>query len=168
MTALDRLLRWAVDPARRDEIAGDLVELYARRRSRLGPAAARRDLRRDVVSVCVRQSRLAAWARRRPIPAAAALAVATVAALARAPRAPAAPIRYTVDAVDPGGAFTLEFEGTRVLGATMDGEPVRLERLRQDSLRLVIAGGDAGRDFEIAIKPEGGIQWQPRPAPDHP
>jgi hypothetical protein len=166
--ALDRVLRWAVDPACREEIAGDLVELYARRRRRGGAAAARRNLWRDVASVCLRQSRLAAWARRRPIPAAAAaLAAITLAALGLAPRAPAAPLHYTVNAADPAGVFTLEFEGTRIIGATMEGEPVELERLRQDALHLVIVGGDEGRDFEIAVKPEGGITWQPRSAPEH-
>ena len=50
-----KLLRACCRPARREEIEGDLFELYARRVVRSGVAAARRRYWRDVLDVCVRQ-----------------------------------------------------------------------------------------------------------------
>jgi hypothetical protein len=78
-----------------------------------------------------------------------------------APRAPAETFRYTVNAVDPVGPFTLEIVGMRVVAATLDGRPVAPERVRQDGRRVVIVGGDAGRDFEIQVKHQG-IRWEAR------
>ena len=147
------LVRWLVDPARAEELLGDLEELER---------AGGRRLWRDVASVCVRQSRLAAAARR-PTWVAGVLAAGAVLLLS----SNAAPLRR-VRAVDPAGEFTLEFAGARVVGATLDGARVPPQRLVHEAGRLVIRGaGDAGGDLTIRLAPDGAFYWRarsPRPS----
>jgi hypothetical protein len=154
-TAPAALVRWLVDPARQEELLGDLEELAGR-----GPRGNRFWL--DVVSVCVRQSRLVAAVR---TPSRLAAALAVVAALTLGSTAPTL---RTVRAVDPAGEFTLEFEGARVVRATLDGAPVPPHRLVQQPGRLVIrGGGDAGNDLNIRLASNGAFYWRarsPRPA----
>jgi hypothetical protein len=152
-TATAALVRWLVDPARQEELLGDLEELAGRGTRRLWL---------DVVSVCVRQSRFVAAAR---TPSRIATALAMLAAVAMSSTAP--PLRI-VRAVDPAGEFTLEFDGTRVVRATLDGAPVPPHRLVQQPGRLVIrGGGDAGNDLNIRLAANRSFYWRarsPRPA----
>ena len=144
------LVRWLVDPARQEELLGDLEELSRRTRGRVWL---------DALSVCVRQSRLAAAARRPPR-VAALLAVLAAVALGSTP--PGGTL-LTVHAVDPAGEFTLQFEGARVVRATLDGAPVPPQRLIQEDGRLVIQGaGDAGTDLTIRLASGGRFSWRPR------
>lgn len=152
-TAPAALVRWLVDPARQEELLGDLEELAGRRPGRHWL---------DVVSVCIRQTRFAAALRS---PSRLATALAVLAAVAVSATAP--PLR-TVRAVDPAGEFTLEFDGSRVVGATLDGAPVPPHHLVQQPGRLVIRGGDAGNDLNIRIAANGSFSWEARsrrPAP---
>ena len=147
-TAPATLVRWLVDPARQEELLGDLEELTGRGTAHLWL---------DVASVCVRQSRLVAAARR-PSRLAAALAVLAALALGTT-----APTLRTVRAVDPAGEFTLEFDGARVVRATLDGALVPPRRLVQQPGRLVIrGGGDAGNDLNIRLASNGAFYWRAR------
>ncbi|HSD32180.1 MAG TPA: hypothetical protein VLB49_09740 [Gemmatimonadales bacterium] len=147
-TAPATLVRWLVDPARQEELLGDLEELAGRGTGRFWL---------DVASVCVRQSRLVAAARS---PSRLAAALAVLAALAMGSTAPTL---RTVRAVDPAGEFTLQFEGTRVVRATLDGAPVPPHRLVQEPGRLVIrGGGDAGNDLSIRLASNGSFSWRAR------
>ena len=147
-TAHVTLVRWLVDPALQEELLGDLEELAGRGTGRFWL---------DVVSVCVRQSRLVAAVR---APSRLAAALAVVAALTLGPTTPTL---RTVRAVDPAGEFTLEFAGARVVGATLDGTPVPPHRLIQQPGRLVIrGGGDAGNDLNIRLASNGAFYWRAR------
>lgn len=142
------LVRWLVDPARQEELLGDLEELTGRGTAHFWL---------DVASVCVRQSRLVAAARR---PSQLAAALAVLAALAMGTTVSSL---RTVRAVDPAGEFTLQFDGARVVGATLDGAPVAPHRLVQQAGRLVIrGGGDAGNDLNIRLASNGSFYWSPR------
>ena len=148
MTAPATLVRWLVDPARQEELLGDLEELAGRGTARFWL---------DVASVCVRQSRLVTAARS---PSRLAAALAVLAALAMGTTASGL---RTVRAVDPAGEFTLKFDGARVVGATLDGAPVSPRRLVQQPGRLVIrGGGDAGNDLNIRLASNGSFYWSPR------
>lgn len=152
MTALSiRLLRWLCDPAKLEYLEGDLEEL---RESRAGLSWAR-----DALSLWVRHSRFPGAMRRHRL-ALAALTLLGIGLLLRIGR-PAVPDFYTVSASDPAGAFTLQFRDRHLVAATLDGAPVSPARLVQRGSELVIAGGDNGRDFRIALRP-GGIAWQAR------
>lgn len=147
-TAPATLVRWLVDPARQEELLGDLEELAGRGTARFWL---------DVASVCVRQSRLVTAARS---PSRLAAALAVLAALAMGTTASGL---RTVRAVDPAGEFTLKFDGARVVGATLDGAPVSPHRLVQQAGRLVIrGGGDAGNDLNIRLASNGSFYWSPR------
>jgi hypothetical protein len=138
------LIAWVVDRDRREEILGDLCELRARE-----SVAA---FWGDVVSVCLHAPRVRRWAG-----TAAALLLLGVAVIARDKS------HRIVTARDAAGSFVLEFEGLRVVRATLDGAPVAAERLVQDNGRLVIRGG-AGRggDLNIRLRPDGSFYWRGR------
>ncbi|HEX9754639.1 MAG TPA: hypothetical protein VGA42_02980 [Gemmatimonadales bacterium] len=163
MTRLERLAAWALDPEYAEELLGDLQESRARRMERGGTRAARLRYAWDLTSACVLVSRARTAESRQAVPALAALALVLV-LMARGLAFPEQPIPYTINAHDPFGRFTLDIRGTRVVGATLDGKPVPAGRLRQDGLRLVILNGAGVRDFQVTIKPEGGITWDARPA----
>ncbi len=68
-----------------------------------------------------------------------------------------------VTARDAAGSFVLEFDGLRVVRATLDGAPVAAERLVQDNGRLVIRGGaGSGGDLNIRLRPDGSFYWRGR------
>jgi len=148
--SLATLLRWVCDPAKLEAFAGDLEELHGERFSWLCV--------RDTVSICIRHSRLAAplhRTTRRSLIAAAIL-------LFLSGRVPQSAFHYTVRATDPAGEFTLEILDRSVIAATLDGAPVQPQYVVQTGDTLVLKRGDGGRDFLIAIKPQGGITWAPR------
>ncbi len=136
------LVAWVVDRDRREEILGDLCELRARE-----SVAA---FWGDVVSVCVHAPRARRW-----VGTAAALLLG-VAVIARDPS------HRIVTARDAAGAFVLEFDGLRVVRATLDGAPVAAERLVQDNGRLVIRGGAGSGDLNIRLRPDGSFYWRGR------
>jgi hypothetical protein len=139
---MSRLLRWICDPTKLEALEGDLAELYGNEKSWRSVM--------DVVSVCVRQPRTAIRS---------ALAAALVLMIVAPVRSS---VHYTVEGVDPAGAFALEIHAGRAIRATLDGAPVLERDLVQSGDTLIIRGGDNGADFYIAIKPEGGIRWYPR------
>ncbi|HKE89621.1 MAG TPA: hypothetical protein VKB45_04730 [Gemmatimonadales bacterium] len=138
------LVAWVVDPDRREEVLGDLCELRARESVTAFWG--------DVLGVCLRAPRLRRWAG-----TAAALLLLGVAVMARDPR------HRIVTARDAAGAFVLEFDGLRVVRATLDGAPVPAERLVQENGRVVIRGGagNAG-DLNIRLRPDGSFYWRSR------
>jgi hypothetical protein len=161
--SLATLVRWVCDPEKLEYLEGDLQEQREIRAIQRGPRAAARWYVWNALSICLRQSRLhSASMRLRLLTVAAAAAV--VAILSVTGRT-TAPTFYTIKATDPAGAFTLEIRDRRVVAATIDGNPVDPDRLVQSKTELVIAGADNGRDFRIALKPRGGIEWQARRAP---
>jgi len=148
---LATILRWACDPDKLEAFTGDLEELY-------GDHFHWRCVR-DVLSICIRHSRLSAPAHcttRRS------LAAAVTLLLLLSGRHPPSAFHYTVYAMDPAGEFTLEILDRRVIAATLDGAPVQPEHVVQTGDTLVLKAADSGRDFRIAIKPQGGITWAAR------
>ena len=137
------LVAWVVDRDRREEILGDLCELRARE-----SVAA---FWGDVVSVCVHAPRVRRW-----VGTAAALLLLGVAVIARDPS------HRIVTARDAAGSFVLEFDGLRVVRATLDGAPVAANRLVQDNGRLVIRGGAGSGDLNIRLRPDGSFYWRGR------
>lgn len=134
---------WMVDRDRREEVLGDLCEL----RGRESVAA----FWSDVVSVCIHARRVRRWA--------GTAAALLLLALAFIPRDPTHRI---VRARDAAGSFALEFDGLRVVRATLDGTPVAAERLVQDNGRLVIRGGAGNADLNIRLRPDGSFYWRGR------
>lgn len=143
------LVAWVVDRERREEILGDLCELRARE------SVAR--FWGDVAGVCLHAPRVRRW-------------VGTAAALLflglLIPRSD--PTHRTVMARDAAGWFALEFDGLRVVRATLDGAPVAAERLVQENGRLVIRGGAGSGDLNIRLRPDGSFYWRSRIPQSHP
>ena len=137
------LVAWVVDRDRREEILGDLCELRARE-----SVAA---FWGDVLGVCLHAPRVRRWAG-----TGAALLLLGVAVLARDPG------HRIVTARDAAGSFVLEFDGLRVVRATLDGAPVAADRLLQDNGRLVIRGGAGSGDLNIRLRPDGSFYWRGR------
>ena len=138
------LVAWVVDRDRREEILGDLCELRARE------SVAR--FWGDVVGVCLHAPRVRRW-----VGTAAALLLLGVAGIARDNS------HRIVTARDAAGSFVLEFDGLRVVRATLAGAPVAAERLVQESGRLVIRGGaGGGDDLNIRLRPDGSFYWRGR------
>lgn len=139
------LVAWVVDRDRREEILGDLCELRARE------SVAR--FWGDVVGVCLHAPRVRRWVGS----AAAVLLLLGVAGIARDNS------HRIVTARDAAGSFVLEFDGLRVVRATLDGAPVAAERLVQENGRLVIRGGaGGGDDLNIRLRPDGSFYWRGR------
>jgi len=160
------LVRWACDPVKLEVLEGDLSELHTERVRRRGKMRAGWRALWDAASIGLRHSRFTTPAARRRLGRLGLAAAATaLVALGVDPRgASTAPARYTINATDPAGRFTLEIENARVIHATMNDIPVAPERLVQAGSTLVIKGGNGGRDFEVALKPRGGITWAARAA----
>ncbi|HET7250984.1 MAG TPA: hypothetical protein VFI79_14125 [Gemmatimonadales bacterium] len=138
------LVAWVVDHDRREEILGDLCELRARE------SVAR--FWGDVVGVCLHAPRVRRW-----VGTAAALLLLGVAGIARDNS------HRIVTARDAAGSFVLEFDGLRVVRATIDGAPVAAERLVQETGRLVIRGAaGGGDDLNIRLRPDGSFYWRGR------
>ncbi|MGE5142182.1 MAG: hypothetical protein ACM3OA_01950 [Acidobacteriota bacterium] len=139
------LVAWVVDRDRREEILGDLCELRARE------SVAR--FWGDVVGLCLHAPRVRRWVGT----AAAALLLLGVAGIARDNS------HRIVTARDAAGSFVLEFDGLRVVRATLDGAPVAAERLVQENGRLVIRdGAGGGDDLNIRLRPDGSFYWRGR------
>lgn len=143
MPNLLSLVARIVDSDRREEILGDLCELRAKE-----SIAA---FWSDVASVCLRAPRVRRWAG-----AAAGLLLLGLLAL------PRETTRRVVMAHDAAGSFALEFDGLRVVRATLDGTPVAAARLVQNNGRLVIRGGAGTGDLNIRLRPDGSIYWRGR------
>jgi hypothetical protein len=137
------LVAWIVDRDRREEILGDLCELRARE-----SVAA---FWGDVVGVCLHAPRVRRW-------------VGTATALLLLGVAVTAPdtSHRIVTARDAAGSFVLEFDGLRVVRATLDGAPVAAERLVQDNGRVVIRCGAGSGDLNIRLRPDGSFYWRGR------
>jgi hypothetical protein len=150
------LMRRLCDPAKLEALEGDFLELH-------GAGAHWWRAWRDAASIVLLHSRFTTRAaRRRFARMALVTGAAAVIAVATDPRhAATTPSRYTINAIDPAGRFTLDFENERVVGATMDEVPIDPVRLEQSGSALVIRGADGGRDFHVAIRP-GGISWTAR------
>ena len=96
-----------------------------------------------------------------------ALLVACALPVAVAPAVPVAVGRlhnslWNVQAQDEAGPFTVTVLRDRVLAATIAGERVPLERMRQIDGQLQFLHSDGSTDFTIDVTPAG-IQWSPRP-----
>jgi len=138
------LVGWVVDRDRREEILGDLCELRTRE-SALAFWG-------DVAGVCLHARRFHRW-----VGATAAVVLLGVTATARQNS------HRMVTARDAAGSFVLEFDGLRVVRATLDGAPVAAERLVQENGRLVIRGGaGSGGDLNIRLRPDGSFYWRGR------
>jgi hypothetical protein len=137
------LVAWVVDRDRREEILGDLCELRARE-----SVAA---FWGDVLGVCLHAPRVRRWAG-----TAAALLLLGVAVTTRDAG------HRIVTARDAAGSFVLEFDGLRVVRATLDGAPVAADRLVQDNGRLVIRGGAGSGDLNIRLRSDGSFYWRGR------
>lgn len=147
--ARETLLRLLVDPARFEEIVGDLEE------SR--PTRTALDQLRDVASVCFRQSRL------RTVPGS--LAVPLVTALgALILLAQPVPV-FTVRAHDDAGTFSVQFVGREVVGAIIGGEVVRRDQLTREGDFVIIRSGTATDELRLRILGEARFEWTNRSAP---
>lgn len=73
--------------------------------------------------------------------------------------------RFTISAHDDAGPFTLTLQGSVVVGATIDGEPVATNRIRQVGTRVVVVGNDGADALDLTVTGAGGISWNSRPAP---
>ncbi|MEO5800923.1 MAG: hypothetical protein ABIS00_15885 [Gemmatimonadales bacterium] len=130
----EKLLRLLIDPARIEEILGDLEE------SRGSRAAASHC--RDLLSVCVRQSRLRTVPRSLALPLVAALAALVLLAYP-------APLQ-TVLAADDAGTFTIRFAGREVVGATVDGVEVPPKSIRHEGDLVIIPSGSEALRLRVA------------------
>ena len=99
----------------------------------------------------------------RRLPLAGALVTAAALAVLFAPRVTLpslAFLRYTINAEDPAGPFTLTVEKGRVVGASIAGRQLQPRQVRQNgpSLELV----DRASVLSLRMTPEGGIRWNAR------
>lgn len=93
----------------------------------------------------------------------AALALAVVVAFLAAPKLSLPEIaflRYTINAQDPVGRFTLTVDKGRVIGGTVGGRILQPQQVIQQgrSLRIV----DPAGDLSLHLTPAGGISWNAR------
>ncbi|MEP6590403.1 MAG: hypothetical protein ABJC19_04390 [Gemmatimonadota bacterium] len=142
----ERFLRALVRRDRVDELIGDLEEESALR----GDAACWR----DVVSLCLRQSRFRVAPECRALLAVVALGAAVVVM-------EPAPIQ-TVVAQDAAGSFTLAFFGRSVIGATMNGEAVPRGRVSRSGDVVMIRAATSHLDLRLRIIGRGTFEWEGR------
>jgi Zn-dependent protease with chaperone function len=69
--------------------------------------------------------------------------------------------RYTIDAEDLAGRFTVTVEKGRVVGATIAGRSLDRRHVIQDGSLLALVDNDA-RVLSLRMTAEGGIRWEPR------
>ncbi len=75
------------------------------------------------------------------------------------------PRRRFVVAEDPAGSFSLEFDQQGVQAVYLGSRRLAPDRWLRDGSRLRVLRESGELDFEIELKPEGGISWSPRPGP---
>jgi len=69
-------------------------------------------------------------------------------------------LRYTVNAQDPVGRFSITMEKGRVVAATLGGRPLRSSEVRQNGATVRLLGGS--QPLSLRVTPQGGIKWQAR------
>jgi beta-lactamase regulating signal transducer with metallopeptidase domain len=92
------------------------------------------------------------------------LLVACIAAILFAPRVSLPAIafqRYTIDAGDRAGPFTVTIEKGRAVGATIAGQKLDSRQVRQNGAVLELIDNDA-RVLSLQLTAAGGIRWIPR------
>jgi len=97
------------------------------------------------------------------VPIAGAAVVAGVLAILLAPRVTLPNIafmRYTINAVDPAGPFTVTLDKGRIVGATMGGRRLDRRELRQSGSNLELVEHDSV--LSLSMTREGGIKWTAR------
>ena len=72
-------------------------------------------------------------------------------------------VHAMIQANDPGGPFTVELMGNRLIGATIAGVPVPADRIIQsgEQVRLLDAAGQP--ELTLEVRAPGTIHWSPRP-----
>jgi hypothetical protein len=151
----ERVIRVVCEPAWHEEIFGDLAELRVRRAG-CTKLSNRVHMARQVASILVR-------GRRRRRASANVVAVALVfAAAVTLHTVRDARSTNTISATDAAGAFTLDFAGGDVVGATVDGAPLPREYIVQRDDVVLLRGADHGNDFVIRIPSRGSIEWTGR------
>lgn len=72
-------------------------------------------------------------------------------------------VHARIKANDPGGPFTVELMGSRLIGATIAGVPVPAHRIvqRGEQVRLLDATGRP--ELTLEVRAPGTIHWSPRP-----
>lgn len=73
--------------------------------------------------------------------------------------------RYTINAVDPAGHFTLTVERGRVVAGTLGGRSLAPAQVNQRG-SLVTIVDRAGEPLSLRITPQGGISWKARKSAD--
>ena len=69
-------------------------------------------------------------------------------------------MRYTINAVDPAGPFTVTLDKGRIVGATMGGRQLDRRELRQSGSNLELVEHDSV--LSLSMTREGGIKWTAR------
>jgi hypothetical protein len=160
----------------RAEISGLIESAVSEALARGGtPAAMREGIRQwsDVVATAIRQRLCAAADSVRGLTGVragaltAATAVMTVAgALLLLQRASVAPVdayaELVVSAHDPAGHFSLTLRHGRLVAASLGGEPLPQERLRQEGGQLQLIRADGGIALAVHFEAPGMIRWEPR------
>jgi len=101
----------------------------------------------------------------RPARSATVVAMAVgIAAMMLAPRVivPAiAFMRYTINAQDPAGQFTLTVQKGKVIGATISGRALAARQVTQSGRAVKIVDPATGT-FSLQLMPAGGVSWRAR------
>lgn len=69
-------------------------------------------------------------------------------------------LRYTVNAEDPAGRFTVTVERGRVISATIAGRELERRQLKQDGALVQLV--DRSSVLKLRMTPQGGIKWTAR------
>lgn len=72
-------------------------------------------------------------------------------------------VHARITAEDPAGPFTVELIGSRLVAATVDGELLSAERIRQEGTRVALLDRDGKPELLLTVDAPGGIRWKPRP-----
>ena len=75
-------------------------------------------------------------------------------------------MRYTINAEDPAGPFTVTVERGRVVAATIGGRQLEPRRVRQKGASLELVDDNA-RVLSLQMTPGGGIKWNARSFVSH-
>ena len=69
-------------------------------------------------------------------------------------------LRYTINAEDPAGPFTVTVEKGHVVGATIAGRQLQSRQVRQNGASLELVDGT--NVLSLRMTSEGGIRWNAR------